>query len=80
MGMTLFRRVAPPIQVGDRFRKAGDQFGKVWEIARLWTTVDGLLHARLKSQDKQGETRIVSVITLTDRQFFSPVIAGPAED
>jgi hypothetical protein len=73
-------RPASPVQIGDRFRKAGDQFGKVWEVARIWTTVDGLLHVRLRSLDRQGESRIISVITLMDRDFFFPVQPPPERD
>jgi len=57
----------------------GDQFGKVWEVTRVWMTVDDLLHARLRSVDKQGETRIISVSALTDRLFFTPVAAVATE-
>jgi len=68
-----------PVQPGDRYAKVGDLFGKVWEVTRVWTTVDDLLHARLRSVDKQGETRIISVSALTDRLFFTPVAAVAAE-
>lgn len=78
--MTIFERKSPPLQVGDRFRKAGDRFGKVWKVSRLWVTGDGLLHARLKGQEMQSETRIISAITLTDSQFFSTVPAARAEE
>lgn len=64
-----------PVQAGDRYRKVGDQFGKVWEVTRVWPTVDDLLHARMRSVDKLGETRIISVSALTDRMFFTPVAA-----
>ncbi len=77
--MTMFGRKSPPLQVGDRFVKAGDRFGKVWEVSRVWITVDDLLHARLKSVEKRSETRIISVITLTDPQFFIPVPPAEAE-
>ena len=65
----MFRRKAPSPQVGDRYIKADDRIGKVWEISRLWTTVDGVPHARLTHQD---ETLAVSVSTLSDAKFFTP--------
>jgi len=68
-----------PVQTGDRYRKVGDQFGKVWEVTRVWTTVDDLLHARMRSVNKRGETRIISVSALTDRLFFTPVAAVTTE-
>jgi len=49
--------------------KAGDRNGKVWEVSRLWTTVDDVPHARLAYRD---ETLAVSVSTLADPQFFVP--------
>jgi len=78
VGRALFKllrlaRPASPLRLGDRFRKARDQFDRVWEVARIWTTVDGLLHVRLRCLDGQGETRIISAITLTDPAFFQPV-------
>lgn len=65
----MFRRRPPPVQVGDRFVKVGDRTGKVWEISRLWTTVDDVPHARLVYRD---ETLAVSVGTLADTEFFLP--------
>ena len=62
------------IDVGDRFLKVGDLFGKMWEVSRVWMTVDGLLHARVVGVDRLGETRIISISALTDRQFFVPVV------
>jgi len=50
--------------------KTDDRVGKVWEVSRLWTTADGVPHARLTYRD---ETLAVSVITLADTQFFTPV-------
>ena len=67
------RKVPAPLQVGDRFIKAGIRFGTVWEIVRVWTTEDQLLHARLKGVENHGETMAVSVKDLVDRQFFIPV-------
>ncbi len=73
-------RTIPPLRPGDRFRKVQDRFDRVWEVARIWTTVDGLVHVRLKCRDGQGETRIVSAVTLTDSTFFCPVAAPRAPD
>ncbi len=66
----------PAIRIGDRFTKAGDRFGKVWEVSRIWIAVDGLLHARLTGQNGQGETQIISVVTLSNSDFFSAVPAA----
>lgn len=71
--MMFGRKMSPPLQVGDRFVKAGILFGTVWEIVRVWTTEDQLLHARLNSVQTHGETMAVSAKTLFDRQFFMPV-------
>lgn len=84
-GRALFKflrlgRPVSPLRLGDRFRKARDQFDKVWEVVRIWTTVDGLLHVRLRCLDGQGETRIISAITLTDSAFFLPVPIPPSPD
>jgi hypothetical protein len=68
--MAIFGRKTPPIKVGDRFMKANDQTRKVWEVSRLWTTVDGVPHARLINQH---ETLMVSMITLNDQEFFVAV-------
>lgn len=71
--MLFGRKISPSLQVGDRFVKAGIRFGTVWEIVRVWTTGDQLLHARLISVENHGETMAVSAKTLVDRQFFMPV-------
>ncbi|OAN56042.1 hypothetical protein A6A04_10430 [Paramagnetospirillum marisnigri] len=73
-------RNPPPLRLGDRFRKVHDRFDRVWEVARIWTTVDGLVHVRLRCLDGQGETRIISAMTLTDSTFFSPVAMAQAPD
>jgi|APMed6443717190_1056831.scaffolds.fasta_scaffold104090_1 hypothetical protein len=71
--MLFGRMTSTPIRVGDRFVKAAIRFGTVWEVVRVWTTGDQLLHARLNSVENHGETLAVSVKTLVDRQFFMPV-------
>ena len=68
--MAIFGRKTPPIQVGDRFIKANDQTRKIWEVSRLWTTVDGVPHARLVNRH---ETLMVSVSTLADQEFFEAI-------
>jgi hypothetical protein len=60
------------IELADRFIKAGDPAGRVWVVIRLWTTSDGLPHARLEIEGRRGETRIMSVSALSDRHFYSP--------
>jgi len=68
----MLRRKAPPVQIGDRFVKAGDPPGRAWDVVRLWTTVDGVPHARMENNGQQRESRIISVSALTDPHFFSP--------
>ncbi|CAA7627117.1 conserved hypothetical protein [Candidatus Terasakiella magnetica] len=75
----MFGRKSVPIQVGDRFIKAGDSNGKLWEVTRIWTTVDGIPHTRLKNLSHLGETRIISVQTLASLQFYIPAPPPPAE-
>ena len=70
--MALFAHKAPPVSIGDRFTKAGDRVGKVWQVAKLWTTVDEIPHARLTTVEGSSETLAVSVNALTDLQFFVP--------
>ena len=65
--MGIFRNKPPTIKEGDRFIKASDRLEKVWEVLKLWTSVDGVPHARLVHGD---ETLAVSIITLSDPQFF----------
>ena len=68
----MFHREAPTVHVHDRFVKAGDPPGRVWGVIRVWVTVDGLLHARMLGEGREGETRIISVSALTDSHFFLP--------
>lgn len=70
--MLFGRKTSSPVQVGDRFIKADIRFGTVWEIVRVWTTGDNLLHARLSSMKYHSETMTVSAKTLTDKRFFIP--------
>ncbi len=74
--MAIFGRKPPPIQVGDHFMKANDLTRKVWEVSRLWTTVDGVPHARLVNRH---ETLMVSIRTLEDREFFETVPVTQSE-
>ena len=74
--MAFFRRKLTPIKVGDLFRKFADRTAKVWAVSRLWTTVDGIPHARLESRD---ETLAVSIITLSDPEFFTAVLPSVTE-
>jgi hypothetical protein len=74
----MISRNARSVQLGDRFVKNGDPYGRIWVVIRVWTTIDGLLHARMENNDRQHETRIISVSALVDDHFFTsaPVIAG----
>ena len=75
----VLKRKSPSVQLGDRFVKVGDSYGRVWGIVRLWTTGDGLPHARMESNDRAHETRIISVSALVDDHYFTPVLSK-AED
>lgn len=68
----MIRREPPAVKIDDRFVKAGDPLGRVWVVVRLLTTIDGLLHVRMVNEGHEGETRIISNSTLTDRHFYSP--------
>ena len=78
--MAMFRRKVLSVQAGDRFVKVGDPSEKVWVVSRVWTTVDGLLHARMESFRHQSETRIISVSALIDPEFFTPASRSPEDD
>ncbi|MBR9970869.1 hypothetical protein [Magnetospirillum sulfuroxidans] len=71
--MLFGRKASHPLQPGDQFIKAGVGFGTVWEIVRVWTTGDELLHARLRSLENNSETMAISVCTLVNPRFFTPV-------
>jgi hypothetical protein len=71
---------APRVQIGDRFIKAGDTYGRIWEVMRLWTTGDGILHARVRNNGQKDETRIISTSALIDRNFYSPAPPNPHPD
>ena len=68
----MFGRKALPVNLGDRFVKTGDPMGKSWQTIRLWTTTDGIPHARIENKGQQHETRIISISALTDPQFYIP--------
>lgn len=70
----IFRRKTEIIEIGDLFRKIDDDLGRVWEVTRLWVTVDGLLHARLVVRGGSGESIIVSTLALGDSRHFHPVL------
>ena len=70
--MAMIGRKATPIQVGDRFVRNGDLFGKTWEVSRVWEPVFGIPHVRLVSVERWSETRIISVATLSGREFYRP--------
>lgn len=75
----IFRRKIEIVEVGDLFRKVDDGLGRVWEVTRLWMTVDGLLHARLAVVGGSGESIIVSTMALADRRHFRPVLPSMDE-
>ncbi|MDR3437443.1 hypothetical protein [Telmatospirillum sp.] len=73
---------ASSVHIGDRFVKTGDQYGRIWTIIRLWTTVDGIPHARMENNGQQRESRIISISALLDAQFYAPApsVAGFVAD
>jgi len=73
--MAMFTRGGAPVQLGDQFVKTGDPPGKIWTVVRLWTTTDGLPHARIENEGQQSETRIMSISALTDPHFYVPARA-----
>jgi hypothetical protein len=68
--MEFFRRKIPPIEVGNLFVKVGDPPSKVWEVIKLWSTVDGIPHARIRSHAQQSESRLVAINVLSDRKHY----------
>jgi len=73
----MMKHLSHPIELNDRFMKSGDPPGRVWVVVRLWTTSDGLPHARLEIEGRHNETRIMSVSALADRHFYSPAPPRP---
>jgi len=65
-------RKTPGVQIGSRFVKVGDTYGRVWVVIRLWTTIDGLPHVRLENNSQHHETRIIAVSALLDDHFYIP--------
>ncbi|WP_236686332.1 hypothetical protein [Paramagnetospirillum magnetotacticum] len=78
-GHVFFGRKNPVIQPGDLYVKVGDPPSKVWKITRVWSTVDGILHARLHSFFQQSEFRIVAITVLGDRDFYIPTQPLPSD-
>ena len=72
--MRLFRqRHVPAIECGDRFVKVDG--GKIWEVTEIWTAVDGIVHARLTSEEIG-----VGRITIATNVLADPVFWHPAPD
>ncbi|MFA4995202.1 MAG: hypothetical protein WC521_07875 [Bdellovibrionales bacterium] len=69
----MFRRKTPTVRVGDRFVKLDDSPGRVWVVVDVWIPSVGLPHALVKDEGHGQETRIISVSTLVDRRFCSPL-------
>ncbi len=61
------------VELGDRFSKAGDRYGRVWEVVYVWVAVDGITHARLAVVGSQSDLRTVAAPVLADTQFWEPV-------
>lgn len=67
------RRVKPKVQIGDRFIKAGEPHGRIWEVIDLRITVDGILHAQLRSKDRDGGAVTIAAGVLVDQDFWLAV-------
>ena len=68
--MGFFGRKKPVIQPGDLYVKVGDPPSKVWEVTKVWSTVDGIPHARIRSHAQQSESRIVAITVLSDCKHY----------
>ena len=68
----MIRRKARPIDLGDRFIKIGDLYGRIWTVVRIWKATDGLPHARIENDGPGHETRIISISALADEDFYIP--------
>lgn len=67
------KKKGTPIQTGDTFIKTGDGNKNVWVVTRLWTHIDGLLYASMEKENNQNDVITVSVLALTNRNYFSAV-------
>lgn len=64
------RRVKPKVQIGDRFIKVGEPHGRVWEVIGLRITVDGILHAQLRSTGREGGALTIAAGVLVDLDYW----------
>jgi len=64
------RRVKPKVQIGDRFIKVGEPHGRIWEVVNLRITVDGILHAQLRSTGREGGAVTIAAGVLIDQDFW----------
>ncbi len=64
------RRVKPKVQIGDRFIKVGEPHGRNWEVINLRITVDGILHAQLRSTGREGGAVTIAASVLVDQDFW----------
>jgi hypothetical protein len=71
------RRPASQVQPGDRFIKTSDPYGKVWEVIALVVAVDGILHARLRRGEGQGDLITIGAGVLLDQRLWQPVRKAP---
>ncbi len=67
------KRKVPQVQIGNRFIKAGASNGKTWEVVELWSAVDGILHARLRSCDGRGDSITIAAGVLCDSAVWRAV-------
>ena len=69
----MLRPRSSQVQPGDRFTKATGPHGKAWEVVDLWTAVDGIVHARLRSCDARGSLITIAAGVLTDPGYWRAV-------
>ncbi len=66
----MLKSKVPQIRPGDRFFKAGDPSGKLWEVVELSNAVGGILHAHLRSCDRHGVSITIAAGVLADPVFW----------
>lgn len=63
---------ARDIQVGQRFRKR-DRMPTLWEVAAIGEARDPIAHARLQKVGAPLDIKVVSLITLANAAYYTPV-------
>lgn len=60
----------PPVQIGDRFIKAGNNQTSVLVVSRIVQLPAEPAHARLTQEANEKETLTISLPTLADTHYF----------